>query len=215
MKNLKTINEFWGAVIRRDMSSAVREEDRFHNKEELKDYLKKEIEKQGENVVIKNLDISGIGDLSNLFRGLLKNVKTLDLSGWNTEGVKSMVGMFHGCNSLESIDLSGWDTSSVEDMRSVFSGCTNLKSIDLSGWSSPNVKDMGYMFWNCADITSLDLSGWNIDGVTDMSHMFCGCENLKSLDLSGWNINKMCMTYEMLCYCPAPYKIEDNKLIKK
>ena len=57
----------WGTVLKRDLLGEIREEDRFHNKEELKEYLKSEIEKQGENVVIKDLDVSLIGDLSRLF----------------------------------------------------------------------------------------------------------------------------------------------------
>ena len=47
----------WGTVLKRDLLGEIREEDRFHNKEELKEYLKSEIEKQGENAVIKNLDV--------------------------------------------------------------------------------------------------------------------------------------------------------------
>ena len=64
MKYLKPINEFWGDVLKRDLLGETRQEDKFHSKEELQEYLKSEIKKQGENVVIQNLDVSLIKDLS-------------------------------------------------------------------------------------------------------------------------------------------------------
>ena len=111
----------WGPVLKRDLLGETREEDKFHSKEELKKYLKSEIEKQGEKVNIWNLDVSLVEDLSDLFKGLCDNVETLDLSGWKTSNVKNMSGMFANCKNLESLNLSGWDTSSVEDMNQAVS----------------------------------------------------------------------------------------------
>ena len=78
----------WGTVLKRDLLGEIREEDRFHSKKELKEYLKSEIERQGENVVIKNLDVSLLEDLSCLVTGMGDGVKTLDRSGWKTPNVK-------------------------------------------------------------------------------------------------------------------------------
>ena len=189
MKYLKPINEFWGDVLKRDLLGETREEDRFHNKEQLKEYLKSEIEKQGENVVIKNLDVSLIEDLRCLFcNDIADRVKTLDMSGWKTSNVKDMNGMFYLCNGIESLNLSGWDTSNVKDMGEVFHGCNNLKNLELSGWDTSKVRYMDMMFYNCGNLKSLDLSGWNTS-------------NVESFD-------------DMFKYCPAPYKVIDNKIVK-
>ena len=153
----------WGTVLKRDLLGETREEDKFHSKEDLREYLKSEIEKQGENVVIRNLDVSLIEELRDLFINIADDVKTLDLSGWNTSNVKIMSRLFSYCISLESLDLSGWDVSNVEDMTDMFYNCENLKDLDLSNWDTSNVKDM----------------------------------------------------YGMFHYCPAPYKVHDDKLIKK
>ena len=131
MKYLKPINEFWGDVLKRDLLGETREEDKFHSKEQLKEYLKSEIKKQGEHVVIKDLDVSLLEDLSDLFWDC-KNIKSLDLSGWKTSNVKNMNKLFHNCVNLESVDLSGWDTSSLVDMSYMFCYCKSLKSLDLS-----------------------------------------------------------------------------------
>ena len=90
MKYLKPINEFWGDVLKRDLLGETREEDKFHSKEELQEYLKSEIEKQGENVVIRNLDVSLVENLSWVFATIADNVNTLDLSGWKTSTATHM-----------------------------------------------------------------------------------------------------------------------------
>ena len=206
MKNLKSINEFWGAVIRRDMSSAVREEDSPHTKEELIEYLEREIKRQGKNVVIKNLDVSGIKDLSGLFSNIniMNNVKTLDLSGWNTEGVTNMKDMFQFLPNIESINLSGWKTNEVTKMNSMFSRCENLKSLDLSGWETDNLTDISYMFKRCEKLESLDLSGWNSNNIKFARFAFSEMKSIKSLDLSGWTY-KICSATGIFSGTPMNY----------
>ena len=149
MKYIKPINEFWGDVLKRDLLGETRQEDKFHNKEDLIEYLISEIEKQGKNVVIKNLDVSLVGDLSGLFYNLynIRNrIKSLDMSGWNTSGIEDMSHMFDSCVNLKSLNLSGWDTSKVENMNGMFYGCRSLKSLDLSGWDTSRVRSMDHMF---------------------------------------------------------------------
>ena len=178
----------WGTVLKRDLLGETREEDKIRSKEQLREYLEAEVYKQGENVVIRNLDLSLIEDLSGLFRGIGEYTKTLDLSGWKTSNVKSMNRLFYCCSNLESLDLSGWDTSNVNDMSWMFFYCRGLKSLDLSGWDTSKVIHMNGMFSYCKSLESLDLSGWDISNVVNMGNIF----------------------YD----CPAPYRSDDNKIIK-
>ena len=189
MKYVKPINEFWGDVLKRDLLGETREEDKFHSKKELREYLKSEIKRQGKNVVIQNLDVSLIEDLSDLFVDIANRVKTLDLSGWNTSNVENMSYMFYCCARLESLNLSGWDTSSAKTMHGMFYHCESLESLDLSGWNISDVDDMSYMFSDCESLESLDLSGWDTHNVWDMDNMFRDC--------------------------PAPYEVVNKKIIKK
>ena len=94
MKYIRPINEFWGDVLKRDLIGETREEDKFHSKEELKEYLISEIQKQGENVVIKNLDVSLIENMGGLLYNIFNGAKTIDLSGWKTSNVKDISYMF-------------------------------------------------------------------------------------------------------------------------
>ena len=205
----------WGTVLKRDLLGETREEDKFHSKEELMKYLKSEIERQGENVVIRNLDVSFVEDLGGLFYNIANGVKTLDLSGWKTSNVKDMSSMFYSCRNLKSLDLSGWDTSNVKTMSCVFSCCYNLESLDLSGWKTSNVKTMCSMFASCNSLESLDLSGWDTSKVENMDWVFNNCSNLKSLDLSGWKTSNVKDITEMFFRCPAPYKVVKNQILLK
>ena len=115
----------WGTVLKRALLGDVREEDKFHSKRELREYLELEIHKQRKNVVIKNLDVSHVEDLSGLFEGYM-NIESLDLSGWKTSGVKDISEMFYKCTKLKSLDLSGWKTSNVKYMEGMFWECATL-----------------------------------------------------------------------------------------
>ena len=180
----------WGTVLKRDLLGETREEDKFHTWGQLQEYIESEIKKQGENVVIRDLDVSLIDDLSELFRVIAYGVKTLDLSGWKTSGVKCMSDIFYNCRSLESLNVSGWDTSNVEDMSGMFYNCINLKSLNVSGWDTSKVGNMGWMFYGCTRLKSLDLSNWNTSNVESMINMFADC--------------------------PAPYKVvSGNRIVRK
>ena len=242
MKYLKPINEFWGDVLKRDLLGETREEDKFHSREELQKYLKLEIKKQGENVVIKDLDVSLLEDLSDLFYDICNyNNKTLDLSGWKTGNIKDMYRMFASCSFLKSVNLSGWDTSNVKNMMYMFSNCWSIKSIDLTGWTTSKVISMSHMFRCCNCLKSLDLSSWDTRNVSSMLRMFDECTDLESLDLSGWDTSNVTDMYMMFANCsslrtlhlsdynttkikditkkkyqyPAPYRVINNKIVRK
>ena len=125
----------WGEILKRDLLGEVRQEDRFHTKEEVREYIKSEIQKQGENVIIRDLDVSLVEDLSELFEGYedYYDIKYLDLSGWKTSNVKDMSYMFRGYHHLEYINLSGWDTSNVKNMDEMFCEIDNSVSLTILG----------------------------------------------------------------------------------
>ena len=71
---------------------------------------------------------------------------------------------------IKSLDLSGWNTSFVENMSYMFQG-TAIESINLDGWDTSNVTDMMYMFWG-STTTNLDLASFDTSKVTNMNNMF-------------------------------------------
>ena len=86
---------------------------------------------------------------------IMRKLKTLNASCWDTSNVTSMMNMFSGCTVLQQLDVSGWDTSNVTSMEHMFSGCTVLQQLDVSGWDTSNVKNMGYMLRLCSSLLTI------------------------------------------------------------
>ena len=127
-------------------------------------------------------------DMSSMFASDA-NLKSLDLSSFNTSKVGSFWYMFSGCSKLTSITgISNWRNSKATNMSSMFAYDGALETVDLSGFTAPVATDMSYMFVYDANLTSLDLSKFDTSKVKNFSYMFTGCTNLTSIGgLNNWN----------------------------
>ena len=123
---------------------------------------------------------SGVTNLALLFYDCC-NLKTLDLSNFDTSNVTNMSKMFDSCNNLTTLDLSNFNTSNVTNMDFMFRSCIYLKTLDLSNFNTSNVTIMDYMFFNCQTLTSLDLSNFDTNKVRTMRSMFASCFELTTV----------------------------------
>ncbi|ASV80908.1 immunoglobulin-like domain-containing protein [Enterococcus hirae] len=113
-------------------------------------------------------------DSKSLFSGyyLMNATEIEGFSQLNTSNVTNMESMFKGMRNMTSLDLSGFDTSNVTNMEYMFNEMSSLTSLDLSGFDTSNVTNMEYMFNEMSSLTSLDLSGFDTSNATDMEYMF-------------------------------------------
>ncbi len=73
------------------------------------------------------------------------NLKSLDLSMFNTSNVTNMSGMFRCCRNLKTIYVSdNWNTSSVTRYSDIFSYCNKLEGSNGTKWNSNNESDKTY-----------------------------------------------------------------------
>lgn len=126
--------------------------------------------------------VVGTGNLANLFQHF-PSLTQIDLNGFETSSVVSMVGMFADNPSLQSLDLKNFNTSSVTLMDGMFTGDTSLRSLDLSSFDTSNVNSMNTMFSNDSGLESLDLSSFDTSNVDMMVDMFKGDNNLSSISV--------------------------------
>ena len=159
---------------------------------------------------IDQLKTSSVTDMSYMFKNC-SYISDLDLTGWDISSVKTIKGMFEGCEKLDIlIGLPDLNVSNVTDMSYLFSKCKILHDVtDISEWNTENVTNMEFMFQGCSSLQELpDISKWNTSKVKNMDSMFNSCEALKSLpDISSWDISNVNNLSNMFKDCKSIEKI--------
>lgn len=70
-------------------------------------------------------------DMSYMFNGCFSYNFTFSIS--DTSNVKNMAYMFSTCRNIKTIDLTGWDLSNVTNMNNMFYNCLALKEVRMTG----------------------------------------------------------------------------------
>ena len=112
-----------------------------------------------------------------------------DVSEWDVSNVVSMGGMFNQCINLKSVDLSTWNTKSLKRCSSMFFACRSLVDTgNLNSWNTSRVFDLSNMFDGCKKLKNIgDISSWDVSNVMGITCMFLYCENLNSVgDIDKW-----------------------------
>ena len=65
--------------------------------------------------------------------------------------------MFSGCKEIKSLNLSSFDTSNIVTMEEMFSDCENLQYINLLNIKTDSLLDMPGMFKNCKNLNYVNL----------------------------------------------------------
>ena len=161
----------------------------------------------GEYTNLKTADLSAFEtskaiSMNSMFQDC-PSLEAVNLSSFNTENIKDMEDMFWGCKKLKSLDLSNFDTTSVTDMQGMFCKCPSLKTLNLSSFDTSNVNNMDSMFHECESLKTLDLSSFDTSNVINMRGMFSGCFNLEKINFSHLTINPSLCTDFTLCGCDS------------
>ena len=123
------------------------------------------------SIDLSGFNTSNVTSLIGTFSNL--NLKSLDLSNLDTHNVSIMADIFMG-STIDEIDLSTFDTNSLKDTSRMFSGFKTNKLI-LTDFDTSKVMNMQAMFRN-AVFETLDLSELDTSSVTDMRLMFENAE---------------------------------------
>ncbi len=148
---------------------------------------------------LSNFDTSMCTDFGGMFLGCLSLKEITFGDRFITGNAKRMYTMFQDCVSLETIDLSHFDTSNVWDMNYMFMRCSSLKNLDLSFFDTHNVKSMGGMFAECYRLEKLDISTFSSDRLEYAQGMFTHCRSLLKLDMGAFDLSLSPSNY-LTCY---------------
>ena len=115
-----------------------------------------------------------IASMSGIFKDL-KNVKSVDLSLWNTMYIINMSKIFSGCTALESVNLNNLYTHNLTSLESAFAGCSSLKTLNIANFNTSNVSNMSNMFNGCTSMTWLKFDNIDIKEGANIEDMFLNC----------------------------------------
>ena len=147
---------------------------------------------------VSSFDTSKVTAMGSMFSTLPK-LEALDVSHFDTSKVTSMFGMFNGCKSLRKLDVSHFDTSKVTDMSSMFRDCAKLTEINVSNFNTSSLKLMSLMFRGCSGLKTLDIDSFDTRNVTAMQGVFYMCSNLESVNVSHFDTSEV-TTMQYLFY---------------
>lgn len=106
--------------------------------EELRTIIEYELERQGQDADLNHIDVSGVTDMSDLFREL--DIRHIKIDKWDVSNVTDMSYMFYDARSF-NCGLSKWALSSIlhaEYITGMFTGATSFKG-DPSVWNVPKI----------------------------------------------------------------------------
>ena len=118
---MKTLQRY----IREDFKISYKTDTKIHvkNFDELRDIVLERYNKNEKHVDLRDIDVSEIRTFVRYNNGYdkkclfsaLKNVETIDITGWDTSNATDMAYMYTALN-LRSLDVSYLNTDDVRDM---------------------------------------------------------------------------------------------------
>ena len=130
-------------------------------------------------------------DCSFMFSGC-NNIKSIDLTHFDSSNVTNMSYMFSRCHYIEEINLDKIKTDNVVDMSYMFNKCSNLKQIKFSpSINTKNIQNMQCMFQSCQNLCEIYFYNFQTNNVVNMRGLFSECYKLKSVNLNSFNTSKV------------------------
>lgn len=156
---------------------------------------------------LRNIDLSGVTNFSALFSGCRSLEKIDGIENLITSSYTGSLGsVFTECRQLKELNISGWDVSNVTSLNGLFSYCINLKEMDLRGWDVSNVTD----FVNCftrVNLKTLNISGWDLSSATSMQGFlaYSSVDELYMNNINTSTITNMSNIFQGIAYIKKIY----------
>lgn len=185
------------------------------NTDVLKTYVNVVKKTGATSIDLSNTTLSStVTDLQRTFANL-PNVKSINLSGWDTSKITNVYAAFAYDSALTDVNLSGWNLSSTDSLMSLFYNDSNLTNIDFSNVDfGQNISNEVVAFQgvnklanveltNAKNVpasvlkayitaaknshaTTLDLSNISLsDKITSLKGLFQNMPNLETINLTG------------------------------
>ncbi len=112
-----------------------------------------------------------------------KSLSLLEIIDLDVESLTTCSNMFRQCQNVKSINMTNFNTYEATSMSYMFSNCISLVRLNLSNLNVSKVTNMSYMFSNCSELMQLDISNFNTISVNNVTNMFYNCSKLKRISM--------------------------------
>ncbi|MEQ8425258.1 MAG: BspA family leucine-rich repeat surface protein, partial [Cyclobacteriaceae bacterium] len=144
-------------------------------------------------------DLSGITNMSEMFRRCATLNSPSNIGSWNTSAVIDMSFMFARASAFNQ-NIGAWNTSAVTTMQEMFSEASAFNQ-NIGGWNTAAVTNMGFMFYS-ATAFNQNIGAWNTSAVTNMSTMFSETTSFNQ-NIGSWNTGAVTDMSDMFTFAPA------------
>lgn len=128
-------------------------------------------------------DLSGVTNMSGMFRGCINLNSPSNIGSWNTSTVTDMSALFSLASSFNQ-NISTWNTGAVTNMSNLFADAAAFNQ-DIGIWNTAAVTNMAGMFAG-AVVFNRNIGAWNTSAVTTMNSMFFSAYVFNQ-NITGWN----------------------------
>ncbi len=118
------------------------------------------------------------------------NLKVLDIE-FNFENITGTIGMFRGCESLESFDFDKFNPKVLQLAQKMFEGCKNLKGEAIFNNIKYEGDTLESMFKECECIEKIDMTRIKAGNIKNVKDFACGCSKLKSIEMCGFTTDEL------------------------
>ena len=116
-----------------------------------------------------------------------------DISSWDTSKVKSMTGMFWGCEFFNQ-PIGSWNTANVTAMLDMFHDAKAFNQ-PIGDWDTSSVRNISNMFEN-AESFNQNINDWDASKFDGMLATFRGAISFNQ-PLDKWNISKYARMFSL------------------
>lgn len=108
-----------------------------------------------------------------------EDVGELILNDLDVSSITDMSGLFDG-NSAYKISIENWDVSNVTNMSYMFA-YSHIDNLDLSKFNTNNIINVQGMFFGSDKLAVLDLSSFNLNKIAKTDSVLERCNRLQKL----------------------------------
>lgn len=108
---------------------------------------------------LTSFQTSKVTNISMMFENCKQLKEIVGIEGFDTTNVTKMVygyrGLFYNCKELKSLNLSGWEINNVTDMKYMFYGCESLTDLNIKKFTFDKVTSSDSMLSKVPSSTTI------------------------------------------------------------